>query len=198
MTDVYANLPPCQPSNLSCGNIILLHDGGGNRSQTVKALGMMIDGLRARGYQIVPVSDLMGKTRAEVMPPITTNERWAAWIDGLSFGMFGFVSSFIIFVFFVGDVLMSGRLVLVGTLAIFDRFHRRKTSFDPSYRPAVAVLIPAYNEAKVIERTVRSVLEFRLQEPARDRDRRWLDRCDAGGHARRLRGRKSLPARSWC
>ncbi len=158
VTDVYANLPPCAPSNLSCGNIILLHDGGGNRSQTVKALGMMIDGLRARGYQIVPVSDLIGKTRAEVMPPLTTNERWAAWIDGLSFGMFGFVSSFIIFVFFVGDVLMSGRLVVVGTLAIFDRFHRRKTSFDPSYRPAVAVLIPAYNEAKVIERTVSSVL----------------------------------------
>jgi cellulose synthase/poly-beta-1,6-N-acetylglucosamine synthase-like glycosyltransferase/peptidoglycan/xylan/chitin deacetylase (PgdA/CDA1 family) len=160
---VFANLPPCQPGNLSCGNIILLHDGGGNRSQTVKALGMMIDGLRARGYEIVPVSDLLGKTRSEIMPPISTNERWAAWVDGLSFGMFGLISSFIIFVFFVGDVLMSGRLVLVGTLAIFDRFHRRKSNFDPNYRPAVAVLIPAYNEAKVIERTVRSVLDSNYQ-----------------------------------
>ena len=159
VADVFANLPPCQPGNLSCGNIILLHDGGGNRSETVKALGMMIDGLKARGYEIVPVSDLLGKTRAEVMPPISTNERWAAWVDGLSFGMFGFISSLIIFVFFVGDVLMSGRLVLVGTLAIFDRFHRRKSNFDPNYRPAVAVLIPAYNEAKVIERTVGSVLD---------------------------------------
>ncbi|HEY5176937.1 MAG TPA: polysaccharide deacetylase family protein [Terriglobales bacterium] len=159
VADVFANLPPCQPGNLSCGNIILLHDGGGNRSQTVKALGIMIDGLKARGYEIVPVSDLLGKTRAEVMPPISTNERWAAWVDGLSFGMFGFISSFIIFVFFVGDVLMSGRLVLVGTLAIYDRFHRRKSNFDPNYRPAVAVLIPAYNEAKVIDRTVRSVLD---------------------------------------
>jgi len=159
VADVLANLPPCQPANLSCGNIILLHDGGGNRSQTVKALGMMIDGLRARGYEIVPVSNLLGKTRAEVMPPISTNERWAAWVDGLTFGMFGVISSFIIFVFFVGDVLMSGRLVLVGTLAIFDRFHRRKSNFDPSYQPAVAVLIPAYNEAKVIERTVGSVLD---------------------------------------
>ena len=65
------------------------------------------------------------------MPPISTNERWAAWVDSLSFSLFGLVSSFIIFVFFVGDVLMSGRLVLVGALAIYDRFHRRKTSFDP-------------------------------------------------------------------
>jgi len=157
--DVLDNLPPCQPGNLACGNIILLHDGGGDRRETVKALPQIIDGIRARGYQVVPVSSLMNKTRADVMPPITTNERWAAWVDSLNFSLFGVVSSFIIFVFFVGDVLMSGRLVLVGALAIFDRFHRRKTMFDPGYCPGVAVLIPAYNEEKVIEHTVRSVLD---------------------------------------
>jgi len=157
--DVLTNLPPCATGNLACGNIILLHDGGGDRRETVKALPQIIDSLRARGFEIVPVSELMGKTRAEVMPPITTNERWAAWIDGLNFSLFAGISSFVIFVFFVGDVLMSGRLVLVGALAIFDRFRRRKTLFDPNYRPAVAVLIPAYNEEKVIEHTVRSVLD---------------------------------------
>jgi len=91
------------------------------------------------------------------MPPISTNERWAAWVDSLNFSLFGLVQSFIIFVFFVGDVLMSGRLILVGVLAIYDRCRRRTD--DPNYRPAVAVLVPAYNEEKVIERTVRSVLE---------------------------------------
>ena len=60
--DVLANLPPCAPKNLRCGNIILLHDGGGDRSQTVIALGMILDGLKERGYQVVPVSELMGKT----------------------------------------------------------------------------------------------------------------------------------------
>ncbi len=157
--DVLANLPPCAPKNLRCGNIILLHDGGGDRSQTVIALGLILDGLKQRGYQVVPVSELMGKTRADVMPPITTNERWAAWIDSLNFSLFGLLQSFIIFVFFVGDILMTGRLVLVGVLAIYDRFHRRNVVADPNYRPAVAVLVPAYNEEKVIERTVTSVLE---------------------------------------
>jgi cellulose synthase/poly-beta-1,6-N-acetylglucosamine synthase-like glycosyltransferase/spore germination protein YaaH/peptidoglycan/xylan/chitin deacetylase (PgdA/CDA1 family) len=159
VNDVLANLPPCAPSNLACGNIILLHDGGGDRRETVQALPQIIDGLRARGYEVVPVSELMGKTRADIMPPITTNERWAAWIDLLNFSLFTALSALVIFVFFVGDVLMSGRLVLVGALAIFDRFHRRKTRFDANYRPAVAVLIPAYNEEKVIEHTVRSVLD---------------------------------------
>jgi len=32
---------------------ILMHDGGGSRSQTVDALGSVIDGLRARGYDFV-------------------------------------------------------------------------------------------------------------------------------------------------
>ncbi len=159
VADVLKNLPPCAPGNLACGNIILLHDGGGDRSETLKALPGIIDGVRAKGYEIVPVSSLLGKTRADVMPQISTNERWASWIDGLNFSLFSLISSFIIFVFFVGDVLMSARLILVGALAIFDRFHRRNELVDPGYRPSVAVLIPAYNEEKVIVRTVRSVLD---------------------------------------
>lgn len=158
VADVLSNLPPCDPGNLRCGNIVLLHDGGGNRAETLKALPLIIDGLRERGYDIVPVSGMLGKTRAEVMPSITANEHWAAMIDNLSFLMFGWLSAFIILVFFVGDVLMSARLILVGALAVFDRFRRRE-KFDPNYRPDVAVLIPAYNEEKVIVRTVRSVLE---------------------------------------
>ena len=36
------------------GAIVILHDGGGNRSQTVAALPVIIGGIRAAGYQIVP------------------------------------------------------------------------------------------------------------------------------------------------
>jgi len=156
--DVLANLPPCAPGNLRCGNIILLHDGGGDRSQTVIALDQILTGLQERGYQVVPVSNLMGKTRADVMPPLSSKEQWAARVDSISFALFSGLSMLIIFVFFVGDVLMSARLVLIGALAIFDRV-RRRPPVDPAYLPAVAVLIPAYNEEKVIERTVRSVLD---------------------------------------
>ena len=34
------------------GNIVLLHDGGGNRQQTIDALPGIIDGLRAAGIRI--------------------------------------------------------------------------------------------------------------------------------------------------
>ena len=52
------------------GNIVLLHDGGGDRTHTVEALPQIIDGLRAAGFQIVPVSELLGQTRAQLMPPL--------------------------------------------------------------------------------------------------------------------------------
>jgi cellulose synthase/poly-beta-1,6-N-acetylglucosamine synthase-like glycosyltransferase/spore germination protein YaaH/peptidoglycan/xylan/chitin deacetylase (PgdA/CDA1 family) len=158
--DVLNNLPPCKPMNfLTCGNIILMHDGGGDRSETVKTLNIIIPAIQARGYQIVPVSELLGKTRAQVMPPISANERWAAIVASLSFTLFGMVSKFITFVFFIGDVLMTGRLVFIGTLAIYDRVRGPRLHADPNYRPAVAVLIPAYNEETVIERTVRGALD---------------------------------------
>ncbi|HWG17040.1 MAG TPA: glycosyltransferase [Acidobacteriaceae bacterium] len=140
------------------GSIILLHDGGGDRSATVKALPVLIDALRAHGYQIVPVSELMGKTRADVMPPLKKNQIWQARIDWVAFAVGAFFQHFVVAVFFVGDVLMSARLILIGIFAVIDRFRKRKNYAAPDYAPRVAVLIPAYNEEKVIIRTIRSVM----------------------------------------
>ncbi len=39
------------------------------------ALDLILAGLKERGYEVVPVSDLMGKTRADVMPPLSPKER---------------------------------------------------------------------------------------------------------------------------
>jgi peptidoglycan-N-acetylglucosamine deacetylase len=41
------------------GGIVELHDGGGDRSETVAALPAIIDGLHRRGYQLVTVPDLL-------------------------------------------------------------------------------------------------------------------------------------------
>jgi cellulose synthase/poly-beta-1,6-N-acetylglucosamine synthase-like glycosyltransferase/peptidoglycan/xylan/chitin deacetylase (PgdA/CDA1 family) len=140
------------------GSIILLHDGGGDRSATIAALPVLIDALRARGYKIVSVSALMGKTRAEVMPPLNKHQRWEARIDSIAFFVWAFFNHFVIAVFFVGDILMSARLIIIGVFAVIDRLRKRKNFAGPDYAPRVAVLIPAYNEEKVIVRTIRSVM----------------------------------------
>ncbi|MGA8866240.1 MAG: glycosyltransferase [Candidatus Sulfotelmatobacter sp.] len=158
---VLAHLPPCTGSDLRCGNIVLLHDGGGNRAETVRALPMIIEGIRARGYEIVPVYELMGKTRAEVMAPLARGDLWIARLDRLSFWMFSALNVGITWIFFVGDLLMTGRLIFIGTFAVYDRVHEKifgRPADVAFYRPKVVVLIPAYNEEKVIERTVRAAL----------------------------------------
>ncbi|MBK5233198.1 MAG: polysaccharide deacetylase family protein [Thermoleophilia bacterium] len=47
-------------SSARSGSIVLMHDGGGPRSQTVDALSAGISRLRHRGYKLVTVSELLG------------------------------------------------------------------------------------------------------------------------------------------
>jgi len=140
------------------GSIILMHDGGGDRAATVAALPVLIAALRAHGYEIVPVSQLIGMSREQVMVPLTRQQSYYAAIDSVAFFFIAFFNHFVIYVFFVGDVLMSARLIVIGLCATIDRFRKRKDFSTPEYLPRVAVLIPAYNEEKVIARTIRSVL----------------------------------------
>ena len=122
------------------GSIILMHDGGGDRSATVAALPVLIDALRAHGYTIVPVSALMGKTTAEVMPKLTFWQRLRALPDSIAFSALAFIGNFIVLVFFLGDILMSARLILVGLFAIIDRLRRPHREASPGFNPRVAVL----------------------------------------------------------
>ena len=140
------------------GSIILLHDGGGDRSVTVAALPVLIDALRAHGYTIVPVSALLGKTTAEVMPPLKWDQYLRAIPDSIAFSGLSIIGNFIVMVFFIGDILMSSRLVVVGVFAIIDRLRKPHRKASLGFNPRVAVLVPAYNEEKVIVRTIRSVL----------------------------------------
>jgi peptidoglycan-N-acetylglucosamine deacetylase len=140
------------------GSIILMHDGGGNRQATVDALPFLIDTLRAHGYSIVPVSALMGKSTADVMPPLTFWQHLRAIPDSIAFSVLDIIGNFIVVIFFVGDLLMSARLILVGMFAIIDRLRKPYHGATLGYNPRVAVLIPAYNEETVIVRTIRSVL----------------------------------------
>ncbi|MGE5323037.1 MAG: glycosyltransferase [Actinomycetota bacterium] len=142
-----------------CGNIILLHDGGGNREATIKALPQIIEGLRKNGFKIVSVADLLGKTRAQVMPQLAPDEIWGARLNDAIFTIGQGLMMFIFLVFLSGDLLMSARLLGIGALATFDRLRKPPPAPPADFKPPVTVIIPAFNEEKVIEHTVRSVLE---------------------------------------
>jgi len=56
------------------GGMVLMHDGGGNRSNTVQALPQIIDALKKRGYRFVTVPELL---KIPQKPLVTT----AAQVD---------------------------------------------------------------------------------------------------------------------
>ena len=127
---------------------------------------MIIEGVRAKGFQILSVGNLLHKSRAEIMSPVPANERWSATLTWVGWWLFGIGQQAIVLIFFLGDLLMTGRLLFVGLFAIYDRLRRRDyvgLAEARGYAPGVAVLIPAYNEQKVIERTIRSALRSAIK-----------------------------------
>src|SRR6202042_1028113 len=139
------------------GNIILMHDGGGNRANTVAALPQIIDGLRAQGYDFVSVSDLLGQSRAQVMPPLSHQEWLLVRADAFIFEVFRWFRTGIAFIFIAGILLVSSRALIIGLLALIEKL-RPAPADHPEYKPNVTVLIPAYNEEAAIVNTVQSAL----------------------------------------
>ena len=139
--------------------IILLHDGGGDRSQTVKALPLIIDGLRARGFTFVPVSQLAGLTRDQVMPPVRGSDLRSVRADVGIFLLFGALGYVLKWFFFVAIALGMGRAILLAALAINGSRPRNRAIAPPiDSSRFVSVIIPAFNEAKVLARSVERVL----------------------------------------
>jgi hypothetical protein len=139
------------------GSIVLLHDGGGDRSETIAALPALISELRRNGFKLVLVGDLIGRTRDQVMPPVAGQGYWQSFVDAVAFNSVNVVESIVSALFLIAIVLGLGRLVFIGSAAIGERIWRRERPSQPFPDP-VAVIVPAYNEEKVIVQTVRSIL----------------------------------------
>jgi cellulose synthase/poly-beta-1,6-N-acetylglucosamine synthase-like glycosyltransferase/peptidoglycan/xylan/chitin deacetylase (PgdA/CDA1 family)/spore germination protein YaaH len=135
------------------GNIILLHDGGGDRSETVAALPRILDYLATRGDAVVPLSQLMGTTRDAVMPlPQAGSHAMVRLVSGTGFSLLRNIEELLWAFMIVATALTVVRTLLVVWLA--TRFRGRKDEFAEP----MSVLIAAFNEDKVIAGTLRSVL----------------------------------------
>jgi cellulose synthase/poly-beta-1,6-N-acetylglucosamine synthase-like glycosyltransferase/peptidoglycan/xylan/chitin deacetylase (PgdA/CDA1 family)/spore germination protein YaaH len=141
------------------GNIILLHDSGGDRSATVAALPELIDRLRAQGYSFVPVSELAGMTQAEAMPPVSESS-FGYLVDRPVFATLGWLGHLFKSLFFVAIWLGIARLLFLCGLALrsWAAEKRRVPPELPAQPHLQTVLVPAYNEEKVIEQTIRRIL----------------------------------------
>ena len=135
------------------GNVIVLHDGRSEGMHTAEALATLIPALRALGYQIVPLSTLLGTTDAALLPPVG----WAAGVfNAVSFGALSGAVWMVIALFWI--TLLAGFL----RAAIYLILARRRQPVHVRLKldlPSVTVVIPAYNEEVVILQTIVNVLQ---------------------------------------
>ena len=141
------------------GRIILLHDSGGDRSQTVAALPKLIDSLRAKGYDFVPVSELAGLTRDQAMPPLPPRS-YAQLISLPVFMTLSWLGRLLTVVFVLAIGLGVARVLFLSVVGLGNRRAeaRRVPPPLPQHPPLQTVLIPAHNEGKVIAGAVHHIL----------------------------------------
>jgi len=131
------------------GSIILLHDAGGNRENTVNATGKIIRYFRSQGYTFTTVADLLGKKPEDLMPTIPKGREYY-WLqvnyflaEGAYLGGNFFFAIFMIFL-----ALSTVRIVVIGVMAMLEK--RKKVALDAIEgtlsHPFVSIIVPAYNE----------------------------------------------------
>lgn len=140
------------------GQIVLLHDGGGDRSETLAALPVIIETLKSKGYKFVTVSQLAGISQEKTMPFVAANEQAVTDANGVAFNLIWFFNRFIKWIFWLGIILGTARLFVIAMLAWRSRF-ARKTVTDAGFQPFVSIIVPAFNEEKVIVKTIDSLLK---------------------------------------
>jgi|tagenome__1003787_1003787.scaffolds.fasta_scaffold20977537_2 cellulose synthase/poly-beta-1,6-N-acetylglucosamine synthase-like glycosyltransferase/peptidoglycan/xylan/chitin deacetylase (PgdA/CDA1 family) len=140
------------------GAIVLLHDAGGERSQTVAALDALIPKLQAQGYRFATLSEAVGLSPYH---EATASELWRGrallWATEGS----GWVATALAGVLVVAGTLTLLRLVLMVAFARRHGRTRRTWVWGPPVTEAVSVIVPAYNEKEGIEAAVRSLVASR-------------------------------------
>ncbi|WP_101254609.1 glycosyltransferase [Streptomyces barkulensis] len=146
------------PEEAGAGAVVLMHDAGGDRSQTVAALDRLLPELKARGYAFTNLTEALRAPSAHT--PVSGAELWKGRFFVLAVGVAERATSLFIAALTVVGLLVFARLGLMLFLArAHGRAARRRAALarEPVTRP-VSVVVPAYNEAECIAHTVRSLV----------------------------------------
>ncbi|KHL03423.1 bifunctional polysaccharide deacetylase/glycosyltransferase family 2 protein [Sinomonas humi] len=148
------------------GQVVLMHDGGGDRSQTVAALDAVLSRYEEQGYHVTTLGDALG---INSMNPasIGAEASGTAFVAGIRLS--DWLVTAISWALVASGIVTFLRAVLVIGFAARHRREalrlraagrgRRRLSIPirPAMTEPVTVIVPAYNEAAGIEAAVRSI-----------------------------------------
>jgi cellulose synthase/poly-beta-1,6-N-acetylglucosamine synthase-like glycosyltransferase len=152
--------------NLS-GNIILLHDAGGDsRQATVDALPRIIHYFKERGYTFTTIADLLGKKKEDLMPSVPRGSGYYLLQLNYFLAVSAYLGSHILTsVFIVFIILSLLRILFMAVIA--SRQHRWEKAYgfkafwkkDGSDAPLVSIIVPAYNEEVNAVGSIKNLLK---------------------------------------
>jgi cellulose synthase/poly-beta-1,6-N-acetylglucosamine synthase-like glycosyltransferase len=154
------------------GAVVLMHDAGGDRAQTVAALDAFIPAMRARGYRFTtvteglrlalsdPAKQMSGPAPAlEPNLPAAAGQRWRGgalvWTVQIADGLLTLLTV----LFLIAGLLTVARTTLALAVAVRHtrRPPRHRWSWTPAVTEPVTVIVPVYNEKEGIAAAVRSL-----------------------------------------
>ena len=144
------------------GSIILLHDAGGNREETIKALPRIIKYFKSKGYTFTTIADLINETHDQLMPavPVKTN---SYYFIQFSYYMaeFGYWVGHVLFYLFITCIILSiARILLLAFFAAKEYRAEKKKNLSPlAGSPLISIIVPAYNEEVNAVRSVNNLLK---------------------------------------
>ncbi len=139
----------------TAGQVLLMHDAGGDRTQTLEALQRLIPALKARHFRFATVSETVGISQPVHPASKLERGRGIAVIGAmrLSDGALGVVT-WLLYAAGALSVLRAITTVVAARRHARDRYSSRG---EPVTEP-VSVIVPAYNESAGIEAAVRSLI----------------------------------------
>ncbi|MEV0741809.1 bifunctional polysaccharide deacetylase/glycosyltransferase family 2 protein [Streptomyces sp. NPDC050549] len=140
------------------GAIVLMHDSGGDRHQTVQALDKFLPEMQAKGYKFDNLTEALGAPSA--LTPVTGLNLWKGKAWTFLVQASDNITDILVVGLAITGSLVIARFVLMLLLSVIHarRVRRKDFAWGPPVTEPVTVLVPAYNEAKCIENTVRSLM----------------------------------------
>ncbi len=145
------------------GNIILMHDAGGNREATIEALPEIIEYYKAHGYQFISLAALMNKKRDDLMPVASgTFSKYLQSADATVFTLSYYFNRILSIIFFLAMFLSIIKIKSLAVLAIRQKRMSKKQvpSIKKGALPKVSIIVPGYNEEITAPKTVENLLHI--------------------------------------
>ena len=144
------------PSFNGTSKVVLLHDGGGNRDDTIAYLKQLIAEVRKAGYTFTSLDGIyvdrahLNKTVDPTLADNTSlvlSNMTLVWPKRLIGALFIFTLALLFYSMMVN--------VVFAALQISKPKPKRRS---PKYQPLISVIIPAYNEEKVLKKSIGALL----------------------------------------